>query len=88
MLLILVHLYKICKRVKQPQDFKKVQWIKTFTKITSIFCWKKCETKPCIGSLFSLCKEVCVLYLMFQPMPYELQNISHGGLLHLHITGL
>ena len=29
MLLMLVHLYKICKRVRQPQGFKKVQWMKT-----------------------------------------------------------
>ena len=71
MLLVLVHLYKICKRVKQPPDFKKVSWMKTF-KIMSSFYWRKCKTKLCVGSLFSLCEKVCVLYYMFQPMLYEL----------------
>ena len=73
MLLLLVHLYKICKRVKQSQDLRKVQWMKTFIKITSSFYQRKCETKPCMGSLFSLCKEICVLYYMFLPTPYKLR---------------
>ena len=46
--------------------------MKTFIKITSSFYRRKRETKPCVGSLFSLREEVRVLY--YTLMHVQLDN--------------